>query len=112
MRRAFIRISAEHLASARALAEVPPFSLPPEEAAAMFAAAASPTGQEPATVHLAAGVFNAEQWAALEGLAENLPWAEMEEYDIQADPTFPQRLLEDLGLQRIVQEMNPGTETP
>jgi hypothetical protein len=105
MTRLLLIIKAEYLSSARAMAEDAPFSLTAEEAARMFVPAGSADGRPPATHYWASGVFTQEHGLALANLSSSLPGADMEDYDIQTDPTFPQRRLEELGLQRIVQTM-------
>jgi hypothetical protein len=102
MTRALLIITAEHLPSARALAEAAPFSLPPEEAARLFVPAGSTDGHEPATHHWASGVFTAEQTAALTQLSTALPWAQMHVYDLATEPQKPLEILAALGLQPMI----------
>lgn len=102
MTRGLVIITADHLASARALATAAPFSLDEEAAAKMFQPAGSPTGAEPATHCWAAGLFTAPQWAALVQLAAALDWAELHEYDIDTQPGFPAVKLAGLGLQPMI----------
>jgi len=99
MIRALLIITAEHLASARALATVPPFSLSEAEAQQMFVPAGSPTGDAPATHFWASGAFDAATWQALQDLAAALPWAEAHQYDLETQPAYPYNLLATLGLQ-------------
>lgn len=99
MIRAVVIILQEHLESARALATAAPFSLSPEQAAALFEPAGSPTGEEPVTHYWIAGLFDAAQWNALQGLCMLLPWADCHSYDDSTDPVFPFTQLAALGLQ-------------
>jgi len=111
MTRLLLIIKAEYLSSARAMAEDAPFSLTAEEAARMFVPAGSADGIPPATHYWASGVFTQEQEFALAHLSSSLPWAEMHAYDLTSAPQKPLEILAAAGLQRIVQEMNAGTET-
>lgn len=99
MTRALLIILADHVDSARALAQATPFSLSEADAANLFLPAGSPTGDAPATHYWAAGVFEAMHWQAIQGLAMLLPWADCHEYDIQTQLDFPLTQLASLGLQ-------------
>lgn len=101
MTRGLLIITADHLPSARALAEAAPFSLPPEQAAQLFVPAGSADGTAPASHYWASGLFTDEQWAALRQLEAALPWAQTHEYDLSTDPGFPLAMLVTLGLQPI-----------
>ena len=105
MKRSLLIITADHLPSARALAEAAPFSLAEEDAAKLFVPAGSVDGSAPATHYWASGVFNAEQIAALTQLSTSLPWAEMHLYDLATEPQKPQEVLTALGLQPIIPQM-------
>ena len=98
MTRALLIILAEHVASARALATASPFNLTTEEAAQLFVPAGSATGQAPASHYWASGQFNEASWAAIQGLAMLLHWAECHVYDLNANPDFPQQQLAALNL--------------
>jgi hypothetical protein len=99
MIRALLRISPDHVASARALAEVPPFNLLPEEAASLFVPAGHAPGSEAVALYWAAGLFTEEQAAALQQLATSLPWAEYDVYDLTTQPNFPAEKLTEMGLE-------------
>lgn len=99
MIRALLTITPNHLASARALAEVPPFSLPPEDADKLFVPAGHLPGDETVALYWAAGLFTEEQAAALQQLAASLPWANYFEYDLKTQPDFPRQKLADMGLE-------------
>jgi hypothetical protein len=98
MNRALLIITAAHVASARAMAEVPPFSLSAADAAALFVPAGSADGTAPATHYWASGIFTTEQLAALHQLADSLPWAECHEYDSDTEPQKPWPILTAMGL--------------
>jgi hypothetical protein len=101
MTRGLLIITADHLPSARALAESPPFSLPPEQAAQLFVPAGSADGAAPASHYWASGLFTDDQWAALQQLETALAWAQTHEYDLATQPSFPWSLLTSLGLQPL-----------
>jgi len=105
MTRIVIIILADHVASARALATASPFLLTEEQAAALFVEAGSPTGNAPATHYWAAGLFDAAQWSAIQGLAMLLPWADCHEYDGDTQPAFPFTQLATLGLQPMIKDI-------
>jgi hypothetical protein len=105
MTRALLIITADHLPSARALAEMEPFSLPTEEADKLFVPAGSADSSSPASHYWASGVFNADQIAALTQLSTSLPWAEMHLYDLATEPQKPLEVLTALGLQPIIPQM-------
>lgn len=105
MTRALLIITAEHLASARALAQAEPFSLTEAQAAEMFVPAGSPTGDAPATHYWASGLFEAAHWASIRSLAALLPWAECHVYDMDSEPGFPQARLATMNLQPMKGEM-------
>jgi hypothetical protein len=101
MTRGLLIITADHLPSARALAEAAPFSLPPEQAAQLFVPAGSADGTAPASHYWASGLFTDDQWVALQQLETALPWAQTHEYDLATSPAFPWVLLTALGLQPL-----------
>lgn len=107
MTRGLLIITADHLPSARALAEAAPFSLPPEQAAQLFVPAGSATGEAPASHYWASGLFTDEQWAALQQLQSALPWAQTHPYDLATQPGFPRQWLAQNGLQPFTPEMTP-----
>ena len=101
MTRALLLITADHLPNARAMAEVPPFSLSPADAATLFVPAGSPSGAAPATHYWASGLFTPDQIAALRQLVASLPWAESHEYDLDTEPQKPWEILAAMGLQLL-----------
>jgi hypothetical protein len=101
MTRSLLIITADHLPSARALAEAAPFSLASEDAAQLFVPAGSADGSAPATHYWASGVFTPAQLDALQQLATALPWAELHEYDLDTEPQKPWEVLTDMGLQSL-----------
>jgi hypothetical protein len=105
MVRSLLRITPAHVASARALGEVPPFSLPADEADNLFVPAGHLPGSQTIELYWAAGVFTAEQAAALQQLAASLPWAQYDEYDLQTQPGFPQAKLAEMGLEPFTPEL-------
>lgn len=105
MTRALLIITAEHLASARALAQAYPFNLSESQAAEMFVPAGSPTGDAPATHYWVSGLFEAAYWASIQSLAALLPWAECHMYDMDSEPDFPQTRLAAMHLQPMKGEM-------
>lgn len=98
MTRGLVIILAEHVASARALLELPPFAQTPEQAAETFVPAGSPTGTAPATHYWLSSQMSAQAWAGCQQLCTSLPWAECHAYD---DPGFPAAKLAELGLQPL-----------
>lgn len=105
MTRALICISPEHVASARALAEGPPFGLSPESAAELFVPAGHLPGDETVALYWAAGLFTSEQAIALQQLAAARPWANYSEYDLKTQPDFPRQKLAELGLEPFTSQM-------
>jgi hypothetical protein len=105
MTRALLLITADHLSNARAMAEVPPFSLSPASAATLFVPAGSPSGAAPATHYWASGHFTPDQIAALRQLVASLPWAECHEYDLGTEPQKPWEVLTAMGLQPLTPDM-------
>lgn len=101
MIRALLIFTAEHVASARAIAEQSPFNLSADNAAQLFVPCGSPTGDAPATHYWAAGLFSEAQAAALQQLSDSLPWAEYFEYDLKTQPGFPRKKLAEMGLQPL-----------
>jgi hypothetical protein len=107
MIRGLLIIASEHLASARALAEMPPFSLSADESARLFVPAGSQNGDHPAERWWASGLFTGDQFAALQQLAATLPWAECLAYDLATQPDFPLQSLAGMGLKPVNQPMVP-----
>lgn len=105
MTRALLIILTDHVDSARALAQSPPFNLTEAQAAELFVPAGSPTGDAPATHYWAAGVFTDAHWDAIQSLAGLLPWADCHIYDINTQPDFPFTQLATLGLQPLKGEI-------
>jgi hypothetical protein len=101
MNRALLIITAAHVASARAMAEAPPFGLSAADAAALFVPAGSADGTSPASHYWASGIFTTEQLAALQQLASALPWAECHQYDLDTQASFPAEWLTQNGLQPL-----------
>lgn len=99
--RALVIILAEHLPSARALLELPPFSQTPEQALETFVPAGSPTGADPATHYWLSAELSPAAWAGCQQLCASLPWAECHAYDGVNDPGFPASKLAELGLQPL-----------
>ena len=83
------------------MAEVPPFSLSPADAATLFVPAGSASGAAPATHYWASGLFTTDQIAALRQLAAALPWAECHEYEQDTEPQKPWEVLTAMGLQPL-----------
>lgn len=100
--RALVIILAEHLASARALLELPPFSQTPEQALETFVPAGSPTGATPATHYWLSSEMSPAAWAGCQQLCQSLPWAECTAYDAATDPGFPAAKLAEMGLQPLI----------
>lgn len=103
MTRGLIIIKAANVAQARTLAQQPPFEVLPETAAA-FLVPANPVYAEdgmtiatPATLYWASGVFEDTFWAAVVQAAAAYDWGGAWEYDLDADPTFPQRPLASMN---------------
>lgn len=98
-----IIVKAAHVEEARALAQQPPFSTAPEEAAAFLVPANAVYAEDgatiaiPATLHWASGVFEDAFWASIAQAAGVLDWGGAWEYDLDADPTFPQRQLASMN---------------
>lgn len=105
MIRALLTITPEHVASARALAEVPPFGLPAEDASKLFLPAGHLPGSEAVALYWAAGLFTAEQAAALQQLAASLPWENYFQYDLKTQPNFPTEKLAEMGLEPFTPEL-------
>lgn len=101
MTRGLVIILAEHVASARALLELPPFAQTPEQAAETFVPAGSPTGTAPATHYWLSSQMSDQAWAGCQQLCTSLPWAECHAYDGVNDPGFPASKLAELGLQPL-----------
>ena len=99
MVRALLTIMPEHLASARALAEVAPFNLSAEDSAKLFVPAGHLPGSEAVALYWAAGLFTEEQAVALQQLAASLPWANYFEYALKTQPDFPRQKLAELGME-------------
>lgn len=98
-----IIVKAAHVEEARTLAQQPPFSTTPDAAAA-FLVPANPVYDEdgltittPATLYWASGVFEDAFWASIAQAAGALDWGGAWEYDLDADPTFPQRQLASMN---------------
>ena len=93
MTRILVIITKEHLPSARALLETPPFSLSAEEAATTFVRADAGD-----TRYWLSAAVTEEARAACQQPAAALPWAEMHEYDLDTAPAFPSTWLQGQGL--------------
>lgn len=94
MTRILVIIAADHLSSARALLEQPPFSQTPEQAAQTFVRA----DQDGTRYWLSAQVSEGTH-AACQQLCTALPWAECLEYDLDTQPDFPHQWLAQHNLQ-------------
>lgn len=99
MNRVLVIIVAEHVASARALLELEPFNLTPEEAASTFVSAGSPTGTSPATHWWLCAQVSDSVRSACSALCRQLSWAFYHEYDMLEEPGAPMAVLASLGLQ-------------
>ncbi len=102
--RALVITLAEHLASARALLEMPPFSQTPEQAMETLVPAGSPTGAAPATHYWLSSEMSPDAWAGCQQLcaSPSIPWAECHSYDAATNPGFPAAKLAELGLQPLI----------
>lgn len=103
MIRGLIIVKAENVEQARTLAQQPPFSATPEDAAA-FLVPANPVRSEdgmtiiaPATLYWASGVFEPTFWAAIVQAADAYDWGGAWEYDMETQPDFPQSKLAALS---------------
>lgn len=96
-------VPAEHVVSARAIAESA-FDLPAEVAAKEFVPAGSPTGAEPATHYWIATKFGDSQWVELQQLASTIGWGHVEAYDLDTEPLKPWDILAAMGLQPLKHE--------
>jgi len=103
--RALVIILAEHVPSARALLELPPFSQTPEQAANTFVPAGSPTGNPPATHFWLSSQMSQEAWDDCQTLCAALPWAQRHAYNEETDPEFPSAKITELGLHPITNPM-------
>ena len=101
---AIVIVEADHVASARALAEGE-FGLSAEVADKEFVPAASPTGNLPATHWWLATKFSDEGFAKLKQLDAVTGWAHAEAYDLDNDPLRPWAVLAELGLQPLKRAM-------
>lgn len=99
---AVVIIAADHLESARALAEGE-FGLPANVAAQEFVPAGSPTGALPATHWWLATRFTDESYAKLLQLEASASWANVEAYDLDTEPLKPWEILGQMGLQPLQQ---------
>lgn len=103
MIRGLIIVKAANVEQARTLAQQPPFSTTPEAAAA-FLVPANPvyaadglTLTTPATLYYASGLFEDDFWQAIGQAAAALDWGGAWEYDMDTDPTFPQRQIASMN---------------
>lgn len=101
MTRALVIILAEHVASACALLELPPFSQTPEQALETFVPAGSATGATPASHYWLSSEMSPDAWAGCQQLCQSLPWAECHEYDAATKPDFPAIKRAQMGLQPL-----------
>lgn len=97
---AVVIIAADHLESARALAEGE-FGLPADVAAQEFVPAGSPTGSLPATHYWLATKFTDESFAKLKQLENIVGWARAVAYDLDTEPLKPWQVLADMGMQPL-----------
>lgn len=78
----------------------------PEGGDRSFTVGLSPTGAEPATHYWASAVMSDATFAAVAAkVAADYPGAHWEEWSMEDDPSRPDRLLVELGLQRIQGEL-------
>ena len=103
MIRGIIIVKAAHVEEARTLAQQPPFSISADTAAA-FLVPANPiysgdgmTIATPAAIYWASGVFEDAFWNAIAQAAAALDWGGAWEYDMDTDPTFPQRQIASMN---------------
>lgn len=103
MTRGLIIVKAANVEQARTLAQQPPFSTTPEAAAA-FLVPANPvyaadglTLTTPTTLYYASGLFEDAFWHAIVQAASALEWGGAWTYDMDADPTFPQRQIASMN---------------
>ncbi len=103
MIRGYIVVKASHVEEARTLAQQPPFSSSPEDAAACLVpanAVYSPDGitvETPATLYHASGLFEESFWQSIVAAANAYDWGGAWEYDMDTNPTFPQTKLATLS---------------
>lgn len=103
MTRGLIIVKAANVEQARALAQQPPFSATPETAAAFLVPANAVYGIDgltittPATLYYASGLFEDDFWQAIVQAAAALDWGGAWEYDMDTDPTFPQRQIASMN---------------
>lgn len=98
MIRALLTITPNHLASARAMAEVPPFNMSAKDAEQLFVPAGHAPGSDEVALCWAAGLFTEDQATALQQLSASLPWSTYSEYDLKTQPDFPLEKLAEMGL--------------
>jgi hypothetical protein len=97
---AVVIIAADHLESARALAEGE-FGLPADVAAQEFVPAGSLTGSLPATHYWLATSFTDESFAKLKQLEAVVGWAKAVAYDLDTEPLRPWDVLAEMGMQPL-----------
>jgi hypothetical protein len=101
--RGLIIVKSAHVAEARALAQQPPFSTTPENAAAFLVAANTVYAEDgltittPATLYWASGQFEPAFWAGIVQAAAALDWGGAWEYDMETQPDFPQTKLAEIS---------------
>lgn len=107
MTRGLIIVKAAHVEEARTLAQQPPFSVSPENAAA-FLVPGNPVRSEdgmtitaPATLYCASGVFEDDFWAAIVQAADAYDWGGAWEYDMDTQPDFPQTKLAEIAAEPL-----------
>ena len=113
MIRGLIIVKAANVEQARTLAQQPPFSATPENAAA-FLVPANPVRAEdgmtittPATLYWASGVFEDAFWAAIVQAADAYDWGGAWEYDMETHPDFPKAKLAEIQFQPLFANPTP-----
>ncbi len=107
MIRGLIIVKAAHVEEARTLAQQPPFSTTPENAASFLVPANAEYGEDgftintPATLYWASGEFEPAFWDAIEQAADALDWGGAWPYDRDTQPGFPLTKLAELEGQTL-----------
>jgi hypothetical protein len=104
--RALIIIDSINLLEAVELLQLPQFSYSKEQAEQIFVPAGSPNGEKPATKHWLSGELTQEHWQTCQQLCQLFSWANVYSYNLEEDPLFPYKKLQELGIQPIKFEFN------
>lgn len=73
----------------------------PAGGAATFSVGLSPDGSEPATHYWASAQFTDATYALLQQVKPAFPAAELIDYDLALEPSWPEEVLSVLGLKRV-----------